>query len=577
MRSIWSRYRKLGLPGRLALATGVFVVVGAGTAVVAILLLGQPRVSLSSGGVLARVQVSGLDVKLVSLRATTDGRRLALVHEDGGVVPQTLLDQGQTVQVTATAAPPSWLRWLLGSGVSTTRTLRTPAAASSASLVLTSMPGEVQVSFDRPVSVVEYRLPGRNPEVVHLAHPARVAELAVPSDVLAGSLDVAASPRRWERVTSPLRPLTWFVAETRNEPMAFADPSPGSADAAINSTIHLTFDEPVAKALDGAGPKLSPSVAGTWSTPASNELVFTPRGFGFGPGTAVTINFPRPVSLLATTRAATTATATTSTAATTAIETAYQFTTVTSYHFTTVAGSMLRLEQILAQLQYLPLDFVPAAGQAVPTTFAAEVASMSDPLQGSFTWRWASTPAALRAQWVQGEPNVTVKGALMAFESVEGTYDGYEVDDETVAQIADASTWKALLEAAASNQLDPNPYSYVYVTQTLPETLAVWENGSVVLTSPTNTGIPESPTADGTFPIYVRFSFNYMSGFNPDGSYYDDPVYWINYFNGGDAVHGFVRASYGFPQSLGCVELPTPTAEDAFNHLAIGDLVTVAG
>jgi lipoprotein-anchoring transpeptidase ErfK/SrfK len=66
-----------------------------------------------------------------------------------------------------------------------------------------------------------------------------------------------------------------------------------------------------------------------------------------------------------------------------------------------------------------------------------------------------------------------------------------------------------------------------------------------------------------------------MSGFNPDGSYYHDPVYWINYFNGGDAVHGFVRASYGFPQSLGCVELPIPTAHVAFNHLAVGDLVSV--
>jgi lipoprotein-anchoring transpeptidase ErfK/SrfK len=104
----------------------------------------------------------------------------------------------------------------------------------------------------------------------------------------------------------------------------------------------------------------------------------------------------------------------------------------------------------------------------------------------------------------------------------------------------------------------------------------VWENGSTVLTSPTNTGIPAAPTALGTYPIYVRYTFNYMSGFNPDGSYYDDPVYWINYFNGGDAVHGFVRGSYGFPQSLGCVELPIPTAHVAFNHLAIGDLVTVA-
>ncbi|MGH3155391.1 MAG: L,D-transpeptidase family protein [Streptosporangiaceae bacterium] len=33
---------------------------------------------------------------------------------------------------------------------------------------------------------------------------------------------------------------------------------------------------------------------------------------------------------------------------------------------------------------------------------------------------------------------------------------------------------------------------------------------------------------------------------------------------------------YGFPQSLGCVELPSSAAEAAFHHLAIGDLVTVA-
>jgi lipoprotein-anchoring transpeptidase ErfK/SrfK len=95
---------------------------------------------------------------------------------------------------------------------------------------------------------------------------------------------------------------------------------------------------------------------------------------------------------------------------------------------------------------------------------------------------------------------------------------------------------------------------------------------------PANTGISIRPTANGTFPIYVRYAFNYMTGHNPDGSYDDDPVvvYWINYFNGGDAVHGFGRGSYGWPQSLGCVELPIPTAQAVFSHLAIGDLVTVA-
>jgi lipoprotein-anchoring transpeptidase ErfK/SrfK len=128
-----------------------------------------------------------------------------------------------------------------------------------------------------------------------------------------------------------------------------------------------------------------------------------------------------------------------------------------------------------------------------------------------------------------------------------------------------------------ADKLDPSPYAYVYVSENLPETLTLWENGKVVLTSRANTGILERPTATGTYPIYIRYAENYMTGFNPDGSHYDDLVQWINYFNGGDAVHGFVRGSYGFPQSLGCVELPVPTAAAAFPRLAVGDLVTVTG
>ncbi len=47
-----------------------------------------------------------------------------------------------------------------------------------------------------------------------------------------------------------------------------------------------------------------------------------------------------------------------------------------------------------------------------------------------------------------------------------------------------------------------------------------------------------------------------MSGTNPDGSHYNDPgIQFVSYFNGGDALHAFTRAQYGFPQSLGCVEM----------------------
>jgi hypothetical protein len=49
----------------------------------------------------------------------------------------------------------------------------------------------------------------------------------------------------------------------------------------------------------------------------------------------------------------------------------------------------------------------------------------------------------------------------------------------------------------------------------------------------------------------------------------------VAYFNGGDAVHQFPRASYGFPQSNGCVELPSTTAQQAWADDPIGTLVTV--
>jgi lipoprotein-anchoring transpeptidase ErfK/SrfK len=67
-----------------------------------------------------------------------------------------------------------------------------------------------------------------------------------------------------------------------------------------------------------------------------------------------------------------------------------------------------------------------------------------------------------------------------------------------------------------------------------------------------------------------------MSGTNPDGSHYVDPgIQWVSYFNGGDALHGFVRASYGFPQSDGCVEMPVAHAAVVFPLTPLGTLVTV--
>jgi len=93
-----------------------------------------------------------------------------------------------------------------------------------------------------------------------------------------------------------------------------------------------------------------------------------------------------------------------------------------------------------------------------------------------------------------------------------------------------------------------------------------------------NTGVPAAPTVDGTFAVFEHLTSTTMTGTNPDGSHYSDPgVPWVSYFNGGDALHGFVRGGYGYPQSDGCVEMPIPNAAIVFPMTPIGTLVTVAG
>ncbi len=91
-----------------------------------------------------------------------------------------------------------------------------------------------------------------------------------------------------------------------------------------------------------------------------------------------------------------------------------------------------------------------------------------------------------------------------------------------------------------------------------------------------NTGVPGAPTESGTWPVYDRYLVTTMKGTNPDGTKYSDPgIPWVSYFHGGDALHGFIRGSYGFPQSDGCVEIPPANAKIVYPLTPIGTLVTV--
>jgi lipoprotein-anchoring transpeptidase ErfK/SrfK len=155
----------------------------------------------------------------------------------------------------------------------------------------------------------------------------------------------------------------------------------------------------------------------------------------------------------------------------------------------------------------------------------------------------------------------------MSFQNVEGL---------TTTGSMDSATWHALTLAVLQNRVDPTSYNYVYVSKTLPEHLKLYINGKVSFTSPVNTGVSAAPTVDGTFPVYLRYTTTTMSGLLPDGApYHDTGIPWVSYFNGGDALHGFIRASYGWPQSLGCVEMPFAEAGVLWPHTPIGTLVSV--
>jgi peptidoglycan hydrolase-like protein with peptidoglycan-binding domain len=227
-----------------------------------------------------------------------------------------------------------------------------------------------------------------------------------------------------------------------------------------------------------------------------------------------------------------------------------------------IAGSILRVQQLLAELGYLPLTFSPAASDVVtPLTEAV-------PQVGNFSWRWQDLPSSLTSLWSPGTPNVITEGAVMQFEEDHGlTTDG----------IAGPQVWSTMLQAIRTGDRDQHPYNYVYVQKTPePENVTVYSDGNAVYNTIANTGIPAAPTPNGTWPVYARYTVTTMKGTNPNGTPYSDPgIPWVSYFYDGDALHGFIRASYGFPQSLGCVEMPYANAQQVFPLTPIGTLVTV--
>ena len=374
--------------------------------------------------------------------------------------------------------------------------------------------------------------------------------------VVAGAAGVAVVANSRARATSHARAAAASRLVNRTGtaavPVRLVSATPRTGATGVNgaTTIQLTFSAPLGATVPNA--VITPRLAGQWQV-SGRTLTFTPVA-PLPPRTTIRVTIPAGSAGV---RSAT----------------GGLLDHPVRLRLRTAGYSPMRLAELLSQLGYLPVSWQPTAGRrlvgggAATSGLAAQEAMAYSAPAGRFTWS-AGYPALLRSQWGISFADPMIRGAVMAFQSQHGM---------TINGTVDHALWRKLFAAAAAGRRNTVGYTYAIASKSSPETLTIWHNGHVVLHSLANTGIPVSPTVDGTFPVYLRYRFQIMRGTNPDGSTYADPVSFVSYFNGGDAVHYFLRGSYGFPQSLGCVELPYGAAKQAWPYLTYGSLVTVTG
>ena len=521
------------------IAAGLVVLLVAAFGAFAIVFV-SARASLTADSLaLARVgmPLGGGTIQSVSIVSGPHSSPIpAEVRGDPTIWPKRKIPAHTEVTIDVTIKRPGWIAWLAGKTQHLRLTVMTPSA-SLRSHYLTLRPGQpIALRFKAPIRSIAYGTPGHLTRRV-LSSPR--SEIKLNRTATAGTLTVSAAMRSWESAGATT--VSWFPAG--GAASAVALPTPGTP-ILPHTKLTFTFSKPISEALGHGRPLISPATPGSWRTVNSHQLQFQPVGYGYGLGAKVSVQLPNGVRLAG----------------------AQQTGTSTGATWTVPGGSTLRLQQMLSLLGYLPFDYKYAAGGVGLSPEAQEKAAIQPPA-GRFEWRYPNVPSQLRSFWSPGTFGTMTKGALMAFENDHAlTTDG----------VPGVNVWRSLINAVIAGKRSSFGYTYVSVS-IASQTLHLWHSGHEVMSTPVNTGISSAPTATGTYPVFEHIPVTTMSGTNPDGSHYSDPgIQFVSYFNGGDALHAFTRAQYGFPQSLGCVEMALAPAGRVYPYTPIGTLVTVS-
>ncbi len=305
------------------------VVVGVVVAAAAVVWAFSGASLATDRSALGRVDLQPFAGRLVSVDArAANGRVIPLTVLNGRITPRRRISPGERITLSVVVRRPGWAGWALGAERRETLTVKAPAAHVASRWVTVARDGHAQVRFDAPI------------DRVSLARATVVGRtVTLPTRTAAGAIEIAAAARPWETLGEPVR-ITWFPRASR--PVVLAEPGP-NARANPLAPIRLTFSKPVSRVLRGKEPTLVPPVPGRWTTPDDHTLLFQPGGNGAPFNSDLVVRFPSPVAVMS----------------------AHSAAHVTkSFRLTVAPASFLRLQQLLAQEGYLPVDWTPARAGA---------------------------------------------------------------------------------------------------------------------------------------------------------------------------------------------------------------------
>ena len=147
-------------------------------------------------------------------------------------------------------------------------------------------------------------------------------------------------------------------------------PANGATDVPSNQVVTLHLSAPVT--ASSAMPTFDPPVTGSWLPVGRDSLSFAATA-PFIPTTSESLVIPAGPSGLRSVNGG-------------------HMTATTTITFVVAQASTERLQQLLAQLDYLPLSFTPSGSLSSP---AGAITAQA----GTFAWRWPGVPSSLTSLW----------------------------------------------------------------------------------------------------------------------------------------------------------------------------------